>query len=86
MVIARRSFCAGNVLKLWCTFQNHAFRKWADFFPDTPLEFQFLDDRFAALYDQEIDLALEEMARIRIEESGLMLDPRPAGNGIPGPR
>jgi len=43
-------------------------------------------ERVAALYDGELDLALEEMARIRIEESGLMLDPRPSGNGIPGPR
>ena len=26
---------------------------WAEFFPDAPLEYSFLDDRFAALYEQD---------------------------------
>ncbi|MEQ9442512.1 MAG: ABC transporter permease [Cyclobacteriaceae bacterium] len=26
---------------------------WAEFFPDTPLDYTFLDDRFAALYEQD---------------------------------
>lgn len=26
---------------------------WASFFPDTPLDYTFLDDRFAALYEQD---------------------------------
>ena len=40
----------------------------------------------AALYEEELTLATEEMARIRIEESGVMLDPRPDSLGFPGPK
>jgi hypothetical protein len=40
----------------------------------------------AALYEEELRLAFEEMARIRIEENGLMLEPRPDSLGFPGPK
>lgn len=43
-------------------------------------------ERVAALYEEELRLALEEMARIRIEENGVMLDPRPGSFGFPGPK
>ncbi|MGB3780495.1 MAG: ABC transporter permease [Tunicatimonas sp.] len=31
----------------------HLQETWAEFFPDAPLEYSFLDDRFAALYEQD---------------------------------
>ena len=42
MVIARGSFCAGNILKLWSTFQNHPFREGTHFFAE-----DFLPGRLA---------------------------------------
>ncbi len=41
-------------------------------------------ERIADLYQDELALVLEEMARIRIGSQGVVLDPRPAGGLMPG--
>ena len=40
--------------------------------------------QLAELYDEEIDLALEQMARIRVGKQGVVLDPRASSGPVPG--